>query len=369
MSSITQGIIVAIIASIVATVISFIGTKYSLSAAGFHNVSNERIKWIRRIQELYSICASYYCLFCSKGCLSESDERRFHRACEELKIRMSGGNKYPGDGMVLEKLDLLQSDVTRSCSKQTDVDADNGSGSLGSDTNRNTLIELHEILQIIVKGEWDKVKVESGDSIYKQHQVENIQNEVNCEFFERKMNNEKNTSETGGEENKKKRVHGDSTKNILGKSYRHGSIYNLFLSQSDFTQVGIIMAVTFLSTGITYLCLGNDMLNVTLTQSVVVGVLVSFFMAHILVYSLLNIIIPIVRLNLPKMALFGFWLLMIDLFVVMVNMFVYLSLVQGITNWAGGLFCKWLSSFFAGDLAVYVGSFVAQFMIDYIRKE
>lgn len=104
------------------------------------------------------------------GVLSEDNHKEFNMACEELKVIFndSSNGKYPADNSVIELITSLQSNVNSPCLSPEDR---NNNIKNNTETNLDDLNSLQKVIRIILKGEWDKVKVESGDSYKKQRKL------------------------------------------------------------------------------------------------------------------------------------------------------------------------------------------------------
>lgn len=174
MNSIASGITPAIIASVIATFVSLLGTKYSVGMSGFHHVSLERITWIRNMQKMYARFVSYCRIYNYNMEEFESIRQQFEELCEEMKISFSGNslnsspiseNAYPADLEVIKIIKTIQIGIEA-----------------GSQVSDYALEMLYKYLQLIIKGEWDKIKIESGDNSKKKGQVEKIQQQVRSDF-------------------------------------------------------------------------------------------------------------------------------------------------------------------------------------------
>ena len=115
------------------------------------------------------------------GVLSEDNHKEFNMACEELKVIFndSSNGKYPADNSVIELITSLQSNVNSPCLSPEDR---NNNKKNNTETNLDDLNSLQKVIRIILKGEWDKVKVESGDSYKKQRKVDSIQHKVDQKY-------------------------------------------------------------------------------------------------------------------------------------------------------------------------------------------
>ena len=173
-SGIASGITPAIIASVIATFVSLLGTKYSIGMSGFHHVSIERITWIRNMQKMYARFVSYCRIYNYNMEEFESIRQQFEELCEEMKISFSGNslnsspiseNAYPADLEVIKIIKTIQIGIEA-----------------GSQVSDYALEMLYKYLQLIIKGEWDKIKIESGDNSKKKGQVDKIQQQVRSDF-------------------------------------------------------------------------------------------------------------------------------------------------------------------------------------------
>jgi hypothetical protein len=104
----------------------------------------------------------------------ESIRQQFEELCEEMKISFSGNslnsspiseNAYPADLEVIKIIKTIQIGIEA-----------------GSQVSDYALEMLYKYLQLIIKGEWDKIKIESGDNSKKKGQVDKIQQQVRSDF-------------------------------------------------------------------------------------------------------------------------------------------------------------------------------------------
>ena len=122
-------------------------------------VSQERMIWIKDIRslctELCSICEMY-----DVDTLPDTEKMNFLKARNGILIRLDPKGWYITDD---ELIDLL---------KEPDFS-----------TVKQNVPRIREILRRIEKGEWDKVKIEAGNSASKVKRIEAIQAKLNDEYY------------------------------------------------------------------------------------------------------------------------------------------------------------------------------------------
>ena len=265
MDSIVGGIISAVIASIIATIVSLLGTKYTVGMSGFHHVSSERITWIRNMQKLYARFASYCRIYNHNKKEFEGVRQQFSELCEEMKISFSGNslnsnpgvaNSYPAD---LEAIKIIKT-------IQIAIDA-------GSQISDHSLEMLYKYLQLIIKGEWDKIKIESGDNNKKKNQVEKIQEQVRSDF--ETMRSQLSKDENGYRET-------DGSEGSEGETRKKIKKENDEIALESIQLVMIIFRV-LICLGVAYLLTALPVIDITINRTILIGLIICLIVSRFLV--------------------------------------------------------------------------------------
>ena len=125
-----------------------------------NTVSTERMNWIKDIRklaaELFSVCEQY-----EADTLPEEQRSAFLNARNGILIRLNpDGSGYSLDSQ-LHRL-LSEPDFA---------------------AIKTNLAEIRFLLGTILKNEWDKVKIEAGNSRRKVRQIEKLQNQIEAEKY------------------------------------------------------------------------------------------------------------------------------------------------------------------------------------------
>ena len=151
-------IIAAAIGAIVSLALSAVMTLKENARFFSNTVSGERMNWIKDIRklaaELFTVCEQY-----DPNTLPEEQCTVFLNARNGILIRLNpDGSGYSLDSRLHQLLD----------------DPDFA-------TVKGNLPEIRSLLGKILKSEWDKVKVEAGNSRSKVRQIEKIQAQIEME--------------------------------------------------------------------------------------------------------------------------------------------------------------------------------------------
>ena len=152
-------VIAAVIAGLFAFIAGLLVNIQSKSQFFSTTVSAERMVWIKDIRELCadlcSVCEQY-----DAGNLPPEQYAVFLKARNGILIRLDPTGWYTTDD---ELISLLQ-------------EPDFGKV-------KANLPRIREILMTINKNEWDKVKIEAGNSSWKVRRIEKIQNHLKSENY------------------------------------------------------------------------------------------------------------------------------------------------------------------------------------------
>ena len=154
-SAVIVAAISAFVAAVVALAVNIQGHEQFFSTT----VSTERMNWIRDMRglcaELFSICEQY-----DSGSLPPEQYAAFLRARNGILIRVDPAGWYPQTD---DKIIALLSDPD-----YTKV--------------RDNIPEIRETVRRIFKSEWDKVKIEAGNSRQKVRKIEALQKKMDEEY-------------------------------------------------------------------------------------------------------------------------------------------------------------------------------------------
>ena len=152
-------IISAVIAGLFAFLAGLLVNRQGKSQFFSTTVSKERMAWIREIRqlctELCSISEAY-----EPDALPPEQRAAFLRARNAILIRLSPKGWYSADDALLELL------------------ANPDFGAV-----KAKVPQIREILTAILKSEWDKIKIEAGNSPWKVWRVRKIQEHLDAKKF------------------------------------------------------------------------------------------------------------------------------------------------------------------------------------------
>ena len=155
MNEIIAAVITAFVAFLVGLLVNVQGRSQFFSTT----VSGERMVWIKDIRglcaELFTICERY-----DAANIPEEEYAAFLKARNGILIRLDPKGWYHTDDELIELL----------------KDPDFGKV-------KANLPRIREILMTILKTEWDKVKIEAGNSYWKVRKIEKMQKQISVQKY------------------------------------------------------------------------------------------------------------------------------------------------------------------------------------------